>query len=546
MKIRDISIRNKLLFTNMLMVLIPVGVMAVIIGILMPAIVFFANGMNPNARLTDSLGFLSVYQLQRNISNLEKQLTVQFAVSNLEQEEESDSKEPLTAPASNHEEVLLTPQILAACKNIDREGAMLAVFLDDNLIYLTEEASLERIARVFEDVNLNPDFYKDTMINASASGTVLINVSALDEEQVLRIVVADPTMTGIVVGGGNTTAYSLIRSGDTLMLTLLIIAIVTVLVTNGLLALFLGKGILEPLSKLRKATNEIRDGNLDCELDYSAKNEFGQVCADFDEMRTRLKTSLETQRRYEINRVEMIAGISHDLATPLTTIKGYASGLLDGIADTPEKRTHYIKTIYSTAEDMDRLVGDLSVSAKLDVEELPFSLELLNVTEFFKQVRDELLPSFTQNKMTLELTSRCDADCGIVADKVHFRRAVQNIMENCIKYRDVNNAEAGVVISLSDVGKHTLRVEIADNSTGVAPEDLEKIFFSFYRGDKARSGGGSGSGLGLAIAHKILLRHRGRIWAENNAQGGLSVIMELPIAGPKEGTPNGEQENTDC
>lgn len=546
MKIRDISIRNKLLFANMLMVLIPVGVMAVIIGILMPAIVFFANGMNPNARLTDSLGFLSVYQLQRNISNLEKQLTVQFAVSNLEQAEQEDVNEPLTVQPGNDEEVLLTPQILAACKNVEKEEAMLAVFLGEKLIYLTEDASLERIANVFEEVNFNPDIYKDTMINSSASGTVLTNVSTLDEEQVLRIVFADPTMTGIVGGGGNATAYSLIRSGDTLLVTLLIIAIVTVLVTNGLLALFLGKGILEPLSILRKATNEIRDGNLDSALDYDAKNEFGQVCADFDEMRSRLKSSLETQRRYEINRVEMIAGISHDLATPLTTIKGYASGLLDGIADTPEKRTHYIKTIYSTAEDMDKLVGELSLSAKMDIEELPFSLESLNVAEFFTQVCDELEPTFTQNGMVIKLMNQCTSDCGILADRVHFRRAVHNITENCIKYRNADNAEGEVVITLSNIGKHALRVEIADNSTGVAPDDLEKIFFSFYRGDKARSGGGSGSGLGLAIAHKILIRHRGRIWAENNEAGGLSVLMELPLINPKEGTPNGEEENSDC
>jgi hypothetical protein len=128
--------------------------------------------MNPNARLTDSLGFLSLYQLQRNISNLEKQLTVQFAVSNLEQAEQEDVNEPLTVQPGNDEEVLLTPQILAACKNVEKEEAMLAVFLGDKLIYLTEDASLERIARVFEEVNFNPDIYKDTMINSSASGRI--------------------------------------------------------------------------------------------------------------------------------------------------------------------------------------------------------------------------------------------------------------------------------------------------------------------------------------------------------------------------------------
>ena len=137
------------------------------------------------------------------------------------------------------------------------------------------------------------------------------------------------------------------------------LAILVTLATDIILVTFISRGILVPLDKLRRATHEIRDGNLDYRVDYEGKNELGDVCADFDEMRLRLRDSVKSQQRYEDNRKELLAGISHDLSTPLTAIKGYVSGLIDGIADTPEKQAHYLKTIYSTACDMDNLVSEL-------------------------------------------------------------------------------------------------------------------------------------------------------------------------------------------
>lgn len=96
-------------------------------------------------------------------------------------------------------------------------------------------------------------------------------------------------------------------------------------------------------------------------MPYRSKNEIGQVCADFEEMRQRLKESVEQQQKYEDNRMQLVAGISHDLGTPLTTIKGYASGILDGIADTDEKKVRYVSVIYDTAQGMDTLVSELSM-----------------------------------------------------------------------------------------------------------------------------------------------------------------------------------------
>ena len=103
----------------------------------------------------------------------------------------------------------------------------------------------------------------------------------------------------------------------------------------------------------------------------------------FDEMRLRLRDSVKSQQRYEDNRKELLAGISHDLSTPLTAIKGYVSGLIDGIADTPEKQAHYLKTIYSTACDMDNLVSELFTFSKLDLDRIPFYFEQVDLVWIF-------------------------------------------------------------------------------------------------------------------------------------------------------------------
>ena len=118
------------------------------------------------------------------------------------------------------------------------------------------------------------------------------------------------------------------------------------------------------------------------------------MCADFDEMRLRLRDSVKSQQRYEDNRKELLAGISHDLSTPLTAIKGYVSGLIDGIADTPEKQAHYLKTIYSTACDMDNLVSELFTFSKLDLDRIPFYFEQVDLVGFFEDCCDELQPKF--------------------------------------------------------------------------------------------------------------------------------------------------------
>ncbi len=126
---------------------------------------------------------------------------------------------------------------------------------------------------------------------------------------------------------------------------ILIIFVALTVCINGVLSWWISGSILKPLGKLSLGTKEIREGNLDTPMQYEKKDEFGQVCRDFDEMRAYLRESVQQRLKDEKRRRDLVTGISHDLRTPLTTIMGYLDGLLDGIADTPEKRLRYLQAI---------------------------------------------------------------------------------------------------------------------------------------------------------------------------------------------------------
>lgn len=117
---------------------------------------------------------------------------------------------------------------------------------------------------------------------------------------------------------------------------------------------------MSPLNQLKKATQNIKEGNLDFTVEGNGVKEVNDLCEDFEEMRKRLKESAEEKVEFDRDNKELISNISHDLKTPITAVKGYVEGLMDGVADTPEKVDRYIHTIYNKANEMDRLINELT------------------------------------------------------------------------------------------------------------------------------------------------------------------------------------------
>ncbi len=275
-----------------------------------------------------------------------------------------------------------------------------------------------------------------------------------------------------------------------------------------------------PLAKLKKATYNIKEGNLDFVLDVEGTDEFSELCQDFEDMRRRLKESAEERIRMDKENKELISNISHDLKTPMTAIKGYVEGIMDGIADTPEKMERYIRTIYNKTNEMDHLINELTFYSKIDTNRIPYTFSKLNVEDYFNDCAEELSVEMETQNIELVYANYVDSKVQIIADGEQIRRVIHNIISNSIKYMD--KSKGIIQIRVKDVGDF-IQVEIEDNGKGIAAKDLTNIFDRFYRTDVSRNSSKGGSGIGLSIVKKIMDDHGGKVWA--TSREGIGTIM---------------------
>ena len=300
---------------------------------------------------------------------------------------------------------------------------------------------------------------------------------------------------------------------------LIFLVFLTILMTNRFLTRFVVRKIEAPLDLLSEGARRIGDGDLDHRIAYTGQDEFTPVCGAFNEMAARLKESVARTRRDEESRKELLAGISHDLRSPLTSIQAYVEGLLDGVAKTEEAKRRYLHTIHTKAKDIDRLVSQLFLYSKLDLEGVPMEMQSLRLDEFITGFVDEA--ALDSRAHGLALTAERLAPVTVSADPGQLRRVLSNILENSIKYKD---KEMGHLrISLEESG----RLVLADDGPGVPEDALPKLFDVFYRSDPARKNPAGGSGLGLAIAAKAVQGMGGTIRARNGPSGGLAIEITL-------------------
>ncbi len=296
------------------------------------------------------------------------------------------------------------------------------------------------------------------------------------------------------------------------------------LFTAMMLMLWIYRSILHPLNILRIAMNQIKDGDLDYSVEFETEDEIGQLCEDFEEMRIRLKELIDSRLAYEEDIKGLISNISHDLKTPLTAIKGYSEGLIDGVADTPEKQEKYLKIIMTKANDMSILVDELAFYAKIDSNTIPYTFKEINLHDYFDDCIEELLLDLEIRNVEVHYQNDTDPLIEVIADAEQLKRVINNIIGNAIKYKDKSNPL--IRIRLHDIGAF-IQVEIEDNGMGIPKGDLPFIFDRFYRADASRNSRKGGSGLGLAISKKIIEDHAGKIWAESETGTGTTISFTL-------------------
>ena len=303
-------------------------------------------------------------------------------------------------------------------------------------------------------------------------------------------------------------------------------------VTAVLLVMWIYQGINLPVSNLAKAMKNVGEGNLDFEIKPGKRDEIGQLTNDFLEMRNRLKESLDEKLAGEAENRIFINNITHDLKTPITSIKGYVEGIMDGVADTPEKMEKYIKTIYNKANEMDTLINELTIYANIDTNRTPYNFNKLNVSEYFLDCAEEVSLELEDKGIKFSYNNYVDSDTMIIADPEHLHRVVSNIVGNSIKYTDKTKEESRLALRIKDDGDF-IQVEIEDNGKGIAKDDMPSIFDRFYRADSSRNSSTGGSGIGLSIVRKIVEDHGGKVWA--TSQENIGTIMHFVIRKYKEG-----------
>lgn len=297
--------------------------------------------------------------------------------------------------------------------------------------------------------------------------------------------------------------------------------LLTIVLTNIYLTRMLFRHISGPLDLLVAGVARVRDGDLDTPIAYGGKDEFKAACDAVDEMALRLKTSLEQQQEEQQKKQELIAGMSHDLKSPLTSIRAYTEALLDGVARDEQARRRYLETIHAKEIDIEGMVGRLFEFAKMETGSYPFHAEALPLSETLGQMINEL------GTGGMEIGLDIPDDLGVTADRELIGRVVSNILTNSRKYGGRDDLR--VDISARETGGMA-EVSFSDNGAGVPAEQLSKLFDLFYRGDASRTAPGSGSGLGLAVVKKAVTAMGGQVRAENVDGGGLRIILTLPLS----------------
>ena len=301
--------------------------------------------------------------------------------------------------------------------------------------------------------------------------------------------------------------------------------ILIMLITALLVTLWNKKGILDPMTELSKGLTQVREGNFDYVIEKGdSRGEVGELLRNYEDMRMRLRENEEKSAEQERKNRELISNITHDLKTPITSIKGYVEGILDGVASTPEKQEKYLRTIYNKATSMDQLINELTLYSNAENDRIRYNFLKINVSDYFRDCIEAVGLDMENKGIRFEYMNTTTPDTEIIADPEQLRKVINNIVGNSVKYMD--KEDKYLSINLLDGGDEII-IEISDNGKGIAPADIPRIFERFFRADSARNTSEGGSGIGLSIVKKIVEDHGGHIWATSKEGKGtcMHIVM---------------------
>lgn len=273
--------------------------------------------------------------------------------------------------------------------------------------------------------------------------------------------------------------------------------------------------ILRPFDKMKGFAQKISQGNFDVPLDYERSNYFGEFTWAFDSMRREITKSRSCEREAIENNKTVIATLSHDIKTPIASIRAYAEGLEANLEGTPEKREKYLSVIMKKCDEVSRLTNDLFLHSLSDLDKLKINPETFELCGFIESTVTEIAAE--QNDVRFK---KPFFTASVSADKNRLVQLTENLINNARKY-----AKSDIDVFITQA-EGNVEIHFRDYGSGIPNEDMPFIFDKFYRGRNC--GNEQGSGLGLYIVKYIAEQMHGKVLLHNH-NDGLEAIISLPV-----------------
>lgn len=368
-------------------------------------------------------------------------------------------------------------------------------------------------------------FDKVAFFETSAEGNVTITVDPSSLSMMEREIIKGGVTYGRLVflpAIDIKDAYMFFSYLPYLIVAIFVISIFTMIL---ILSKILSDGILNPLKELNHAAEMIASGDLDYEMKYKKDDEIGKFCNEFDRMRLRLRASLEKQVEFEHSRQQLIASVSHDLKTPLTSIQGYVELLSDDIVEDPETQKAYLDIIRSKSAQLNHLIDDLFTFTKMNLDEFVIELTPMDTGALFEFMLSEKEMDFLERLVDLQV-DRPIPSVQIAADAPRLHQVLDNLISNAEKFTKT------YIRIYTRITPDYFEWFVEDDGIGIAQEELSRIFEHFYKVDKSRTYSSRGTGLGLAICKQIVEAHGGTISVRSRVGVGTTFKVKLPILKP--------------
>ncbi len=285
---------------------------------------------------------------------------------------------------------------------------------------------------------------------------------------------------------------------------------------------------MEPLREVCSSAKGIIAGNYDLEVVRTYEriigdNEVADLTFSFELMRDELKEKQIREEKLKKSQQELISCISHDLKTPISTIKAYSEGIRDGIAGTTEKKEEYVRIIIDKTNLLAGMISELLEYSNIQLKQLDINRQEVYFLGYFNSVMKELEIFVKQNKIDFHYESKI-ADMLVLIDCKRISEVLYNLVENSMKY--IGDKHGKIVIEAQRSGQYVL-IKVIDNGIGISSDDIPYVFDKFYRAEKSRSSSIPGSGLGLSICKYIVNEHGGEIYCKSRHNQGSEIGFTL-------------------